>query len=107
MRFVFPPIRRSRNPLVRALSLVAGLAVLGVLLVFGVVVLGVLVAGGLVFLAVRQWKLAAARANGTVAPQSQSQSQSQSQPHAARAQDPNVLEGEFVVIQQGRPVHHH
>lgn len=103
MRFVFPPIRRSRNPLVRALSLVAGLAVLGVLLVFGVVVLGVLVAGGLVFLAVRQWKLAAARANGTAAPQSQSQSQ----PHAARAQDPNVLEGEFVVIQQGRPVHHH
>ena len=101
MRFVFPPIRRSRNPLVRALSLVAGLAVLGVLLVFGVVVLGVLVAGGLVFLAVRQWTLAAARANGTVAPQSQSQ------PHAARAHDPNVLEGEFVVIQQGRPVHHH
>lgn len=99
MRFVFPPIRRSRNPLVRALSLVAGLAVLGVLLVFGVVVLGVLVAGGLVFLAVRQWKLAAARANGTVSPQAQ--------PQAARAQDPHVLEGEFVVIQQNRPVHHH
>jgi hypothetical protein len=99
MRFVFPPIRRSRNPLARALSLVAGLAVLGVLLVFGVVVLGVMVAGGLVFLAVRQWKLAAARANGTAAPQSQ--------PQAARPQDPNVLEGEFVVIQQGRPVHHH
>jgi hypothetical protein len=97
MRFVFPPIRRSRNPLVRALSLVAGLAVLGVLLVFGVVVLGVLVAGGLVFFAVRQWKLATARAHGTAAPQPQA---------AARAQDPNVLEGEFVVIQQGRPVHH-
>ncbi|UPG95086.1 hypothetical protein [Luteibacter aegosomatissinici] len=96
MRFVFPPIRRSRNPLVRALSLMAGLAVLGVLLVFGVVVIGVLVAGGLVFLAVRQWKLAAARANGTAAPQ----------PAAARPKDPEVLEGEFVVIQQGRPVHH-
>ncbi|KJV37322.1 hypothetical protein [Luteibacter yeojuensis] len=97
MRFVFPPVRRSRNPLVRALSLVAGLALLGVLLVFGVVVLGVLVAGGLVFFAVRQWKLAAARANGAVGPQ----------PQAARPKDPDVLEGEFVVIQQGRPVHHH
>jgi hypothetical protein len=96
MRFVFPPIRRSRNPLVRALSLVAGLAVLGVLLVFGVVVIGVLIAGGLVFLAVRQWKLATARANGTAAPQQA----------AARPKDPDVLEGEFVVIQQGRPVHH-
>jgi hypothetical protein len=101
MRFVFPPIRRSRNPVARALSVVAGLAVLGVLLVFGVVVLGVLVAGGLVFLAVRQWKLATARANGTAAPQPQPQA------NPARSQDPNVLEGEFVVIQQGRPVHHH
>jgi hypothetical protein len=98
MRFVFPPIRRSRNPLVRALSLLAGVAVLGVLLVFGVVVLGVLVAGGLVFFAVRQWKLATARANGAPTPQPQA---------ASRPNDPNVLEGEFVVIQQGRPVHHH
>ncbi|QDE38242.1 hypothetical protein FIV34_02995 [Luteibacter pinisoli] len=96
MRFVFPPLRRSRNPVARALSLVAGLAVLGVLLVFGVVVIGVLIAGGVVFLAVRQWQLAAARRNGTVSPQ----------PAAARPKDPDVLEGEFVVIQQGRPVHH-
>lgn len=95
MRFVLPPIRRSRNPLVRALSVVAGLAVLGVLLVFGVVVLGVLLAGGLVFLAVRQWKLA----RGVTRPAAQ--------PAAARAtHDPNVLEGEFVVIRQGNPVHH-
>lgn len=95
MRFVFPPVRRSRNPLVRALSVVAGLAVLGVLLVFGVVVLGVLLAGGLVFLAVRQWKLA--RGGVKAAPQ----------PSVARPrQDPNVLEGEFVVIRQGNPVHH-
>lgn len=95
MRFVLPPIRRSRNPLVRALSVVAGLAVLGVLLVFGVVVLGVLLAGGLVFLAVRQWKLA----RGGVRPAAQ--------PASARAtHDPNVLEGEFVVIRQGNPVHH-
>ncbi|HXP01079.1 MAG TPA: hypothetical protein VN813_11265 [Luteibacter sp.] len=92
MRFVFPPIRRSRNPLVRALSLVLGLAVVGVLLVFGVVVLGVLMAGGLVFLAVRQWKLAHGRVAGAAQP--------------AAAKDPNVLEGEFVVIRQNTPIHH-
>lgn len=91
MRLVFPPIRRSRNPLVRALSLVLGLAVVGVLLVFGVVVLGVLFAGGLVFLAVRQWKLSRARMAGGARP---------------TAKQPDVLEGEFVVIRQGRPVHH-
>jgi hypothetical protein len=95
MSFVFPPVRRSRNPLVRALSVVAGLAVLGVLLVFGVVVIGVLLAGGLVFLAVRQWKLA--RNGASKAPT----------PAAARApQEPKVLEGEFVVIRQRDPVHH-
>jgi hypothetical protein len=96
MRFVFPPTRRSRNPLARALSIVAGLAVLGVLLVFGVVVIGVLLAGGLVFLAMRQWKLA--RRGATAAPQ----------PSAAHTMqdDPKVLEGEFVVIRQRDPVHH-
>lgn len=96
MRFVFPPIRRSRNPIARALSVVAGLAVLGVLLVFGVVVIGVLLAGGLVFLAVRQWKLA--RGVVPAAP---------AQPSASRpAHEPNLLEGEFVVIDQREPVHH-
>ncbi|MET0504325.1 MAG: hypothetical protein ABWZ85_03285 [Luteibacter sp.] len=95
MRFVFPPVRRSRNPLVRALSVVAGLAVLGVLLVFGVVVIGVLLAGGLVFLAVRQWKLS--RHGASPAAQA-----SVARPKA----DPAVLEGEFVVIRQGNPVHH-
>ncbi|HVI53453.1 MAG TPA: hypothetical protein VM621_00190 [Luteibacter sp.] len=95
MRFVFPPIRRSRNPLLRALSVVAGLAVLGVLLVFGVVVIGVLLAGGLVFLAVRQWKLA--RGGASAAPQASA---------ARPTQDPKVLEGEFVVIRQRDPVHH-
>jgi hypothetical protein len=95
MRFVFPPVRRSRNPLARALSVVAGLAVLGVLLVFGVVVIGVLLAGGIVFLALRQWKLA--RAPAAAAPQ---------RPTAQPAQDPKVLEGEFVVIRQREPVHH-
>ncbi|TCV95990.1 hypothetical protein EC912_102339 [Luteibacter rhizovicinus] len=95
MSFTFPPPRRSRNPLVRVFSLLAGLAVLGVLLVFGVVVLGVLAVGGIVFFGWRQWKLARARATGA-APAAQ-----------ARAKhDPNVLEGEFVVINQNRHAHH-
>lgn len=89
MTFVFPPLRRSRHPLLRALSVLAGVALLGVLLVFGVVVLGVLAAGSIAFLIVRQWKLARA-------PRAAS----------AAAHKPEVLEGEFTVIQQGRPVHH-
>ncbi|MET0937568.1 MAG: hypothetical protein ABWX83_16365 [Luteibacter sp.] len=96
MRFVFPPLRRPRNPLLRALSVVAGLAVVGVLLVFGVVVLGVLLVGAIAILAVRQWKIARGVPVGPAA-----------QPSASRpAPEQNVLEGEFVVIQQGRPVHH-
>jgi hypothetical protein len=95
MRFVFPPLRRSRHPLARVLSVVAGLAVLGVLLVFGVVVIGVMFAGGLVFLAVRQWKMA----RGGVSPAAR--------PSATRApHEPKVLEGEFVVIRERQPVHH-
>jgi len=100
MRFVFPPVRRSRNPLARALSIVAGLAVLGVLLVFGVVVIGVLLAGGLVFLALRQWKLA--RGGTSAAPRPSAASAAST----AHAQEPKVLEGEFVVIRQHDPVHH-
>ncbi|MBB3226083.1 threonine/homoserine/homoserine lactone efflux protein [Luteibacter sp. Sphag1AF] len=99
MRFTFPSPRRSRNPLVRVLSLLAGLAVLGVLLVFGVVVLGVLAVGGAAFLIWRQWKLARLRAAGVIPP---ARANTTAAPH-----DSNVLEGEFVVIQQqGRPVHH-
>jgi hypothetical protein len=80
MTFTFPPVRRSRNPLLRALSLIVGLAVVGVLMVFGVVVLAVLVVGGGALLAWRQWKMA----RGTVRP-----------PAAVRG---DVLEGEFVVL---------
>ncbi len=90
MRFVLPPARRPRHPLMRLLSLVIGLAVLGVLLVFGVVVLGVLVVGGGLLLAWRHWKLSRA---GAV-------------PVAGNVtRDPNVLEGEFVVL-NGRHVPH-
>lgn len=91
MYFALPSLRRPRHPLARALSLLLGVAVLGVLLVFGLVVAGVLLVGGLVLLAVRQWK----------------QGRAPAQPAASGAQaQPAVLEGEFVVIRQGRPVAH-
>jgi hypothetical protein len=88
-----PSMRRSRHPLARALSLLLGVAVIGVLLVFGLVVAGVLLVGGVVLLAVRQWRqgrtpaMKSAAADGT-------------------GSSPAVLEGEFVVIRQGRPVAH-
>ena len=87
MRFVLPAPRRARHPLVRALSVLIGLAVVGVLMVFGLMVASVLLVGGVVLLAVRQWKLRAgvpARA-------------------AHRAQ---TLEGEFVVLHEGRRTAH-
>lgn len=87
MRFRLPPPRRSRHPLVRALSLLLGVAMLGVLLVFGLALAGVLLLGGGLWLAWRQWKrarLPLARPNKPA---------------------PDVLEGEFVVIRQG-PVAH-
>jgi len=49
----------------------------------------VLLVGGVVLLAVRQWK----------------QGRAPAKPMAPNAQ-PAVLEGEFVVIRQGRPVAH-
>ena len=82
MIFQLPAPRRSRHPLVRALSLLLGLATVGLLLVFGLVVAGILMVGGAVFLAWRQWRR---RHAPTAAPRPQ--------PTAA-----NVLEGEFVVI---------
>lgn len=92
MYFSMPSMRRSRHPLVRVLSLLLGVALIGVLLIFGLVVAGVLLVGGVIVLAVRQWKHS--RAPATPA-----------SPNAAH--QPTVLEGEFVVIQQqGRPVPH-
>ena len=89
MYFAMPSLRRPRHPLARALSLLLGVAVLGVLLVFGLVVAGVLLVGGGVLLAVRQWK----------------QGRAPAKPVASNA-PPAVLEGEFVVIRHGRPVVH-
>ena len=86
MRFVRLPMHRSRHPLVRALSLIVGVALVGLLLMFGLVVGGVLLVGGGVLLALRHW-----RAAGRSRP-------------AAGGHRPAVLEGDFVVIQQGRAV---
>ena len=91
MYFSMPSMRRPRHPLVRALSLLLGVALIGVLLVFGLVVAGVLLVGSVVLLAVRQWKLSRAPAKSAV---------------QNAAHQPAVLEGEFVVIRQGRPVAH-
>jgi Flp pilus assembly protein TadB len=91
MYFSMPSMRRSsRHPLVRALSLLLGMAVIGVLMVFGLVVAGVLLVGGTLLLAWRQW--------------TRGRQVRQAVPGATH--QPQVLEGEFVVVQQGRPVAH-
>jgi len=84
MRFSLPMPRRSRHPLVRALSLLVGLAVVGILMVFGLVVAGVLLVGGTLVFALRQWS----RKRGAVSPAS------------PRAHQPQVIEGEYVVLRQ-------
>ena len=89
MRFTLPSPRRSRHPLVRALSLLVGVALVGVLLVFGLVVAGVLLVGGGVLLAVRHWT----RKGSAARP-------------VAGARQPEVLEGEFVVLRQTGPAAH-
>ncbi|GGA09142.1 hypothetical protein [Dyella caseinilytica] len=89
MRIVLPLMHRRRNPLVQALSLLLGLFVIGVLMVFGLVVAGVLMVGGALWLVWRQWKRGSAL------------------PAAREARDPEVLEGEYVVIRSSRPVTHH
>ena len=90
MRFSMPMPRRSRHPLVRALSLLVGLAVVGVLMVFGLVVAGVLLVGGALVFAVRQWS----RKRGTMSPAGH------------RQHKPEVIEGEFVVLHQSRHATH-
>jgi uncharacterized protein (DUF58 family) len=90
MRFPLPPMRHPRHPLVRALSLLIGLAVIGVLLVFGLVVAGVLLVGGVVLLAIRRWKQNSPRVST----------------QRASGHQPEVLEGEFVVVPHNRPVTH-
>jgi Flp pilus assembly protein TadB len=85
MAFSLHSVRRPRHPLARALSLLLGLALLSLLLVFGLVVAGVLLVGGGVLLAWRYWT-----------------ARRMPRPTAAQRNHPQVLEGEFVVIQSGR-----
>ncbi len=87
MRLYLHSMRRPRHPLARLLSLLLGLAVVGVLLVFGLMVAGVLLVGGVILLALRQWKQAPAPVKPVVGP--------------AKDQ-PAVLEGEFRVLDHGR-----
>ena len=89
MRFSMPMPRRSRHPLVRALSLIVGLALVGVLMVFGLVVAGVLLIGGSLVFALRHWSRS--RATASV---------------AGRPHQPEIIEGEFVVLDQRRHAVH-
>ncbi|GAB2564948.1 hypothetical protein ISP15_14165 [Dyella jejuensis] len=89
MRVVLPLLHRRRHPLAQALSVVLSLLVIGVLMVFGLVVAGVLMTGGALWLVWRQWK------RGRVAAPMQA------------ARQPDVLEGEYVVIRHSRPMAHH
>lgn len=86
MRFSLPMPRRSRHPLVRALSLLVGLAVVGVLMVFGLVVASVLLVGGALVFGLRHWSRLRAAS-----------------PASARSvHQPEVIEGEYVVLHQTR-----
>lgn len=88
MRFARLSLHRPRHPLVRALSLIVGVAVVGLLLMFGLVVAGVLLVGGGVLLALRHSRPAKVSA------------------HAPGNRRPEVLEGDFVVVRHGRPTAH-
>lgn len=91
MRVVLPLLHRRRHPLVQALSVVLGLIVVGVLMVFGLVVAGVLAVGGALWLIWQQWKRSRVTMSGV----------------ARKTRQPEVLEGEYVVISNSRPVTHH
>lgn len=86
MRFSMPMPRRSRHPLVRALSLIVGLAVVGILMVFGLVVASVLLVGGALVFALRQW----------------SRKRAAMSPTGRRGHVPEVIEGDFVVLRESR-----
>ena len=85
-------MRRSRHPLARVLSLVLGLALLGLLLIFGLLAAGILLVGGSALLAWRYWtrRRQVVPANANV--------------DAPRDTQPTkVLEGEFVVLRREGP----
>jgi fatty acid desaturase len=92
MRTRFFILQRPRHPLARLALALLGLAVFGALLVFGLIALAVLVAVGGVLMLVRAWRGRHADGN---APED-----------GSRPADPEVLEGEYVVIRESRHVRH-
>ncbi|KGI77126.1 hypothetical protein [Oleiagrimonas soli] len=92
MRTRFFILQRPRHPLARAALALLGLAVFGALLVFGLIALAVLVAVGGILMLVRAWRGRHASNTGARG--------------AAPNADPDVLEGEYVVIHERRHVPH-
>lgn len=90
MRYNLPPLRRARHPLTRIASGLLGIAAAAVMLVFGMVAIAVLLAGGALFVLWRYWN----------------RRQPDATRSAAAAQAPKIIDGEFVVIRQGRTVSH-
>lgn len=83
---------RTRNPLLRALSALLGVLIVGATLVFGFFVLVALAAIGAAVWAARQFGKSAERtATGTATPPS------------ASPPPPGVIEGEFVVVREPAP----
>lgn len=91
MPLSLPFMRHSRHPLARVLSLVLGLALLGLLLIFGLLAAGILLVGGSVLLAWRYWtrRQHLARTDAHVATPGNAQRQ--------------VPEGEYVVLRREGP----
>lgn len=87
-------LQRPRHPLARLALALLGLAVFGALLVFGLIALAVLVAVGGVLMLVRAWRGRHASGRGNT-PED-----------GSRPADPEVLEGEYVVIRESRHVRH-
>ncbi len=90
MRYNLPPLRRPRHPLTRIASGLLGLAAAAVMLVFGMVAIAVLLAGGAMFVVWRYWNRSRAGQPGPT----------------ASARPAKIIEGEFVVVRQGRPISH-
>lgn len=91
MYLLVSPLYRSQHPLARIVSLLLGLMLLGLLLFFGLLAAGVLLVGGCVLLAWRYWTRWRTR---TLRPDSSHKPQ------------PQVLDGEFVVVQRERTNRH-
>lgn len=83
-------LTQPRNPLTRALTAVVGALALLALIAFGVFALAALVVGGMIFMVI----------NALRGPKA---SRRTPDPFAARRQqDPNIIEGEFTVIESER-----